>query len=521
MEKVIEYLEVIKEEIHKLSAGEDGWVDIDHLVESLSKSGKCPSISHNEILKEILFGALKNLNIFETSWNMVGNRIIDYIRIRKDVENNRVNLSKEEIIEIIRNLPTIEDGWVKLVDIGKTDINVMAKQDNIKLSKYLIEKYVDILEIKEVTNPEHPSVYFARIRENTANSSNLVAQPTLSRKAVVESSRGKREANAKMELRDWASIADEQIDFLAKFALEEKWYYGSTQPKHPLTGTKQYPLLTIYLNYTFKRLCQENKIQYTTNENKEYAAFNTGLVNNTYKYIYALFEPNHKSERQYWTLKSFVVNAEGDGKILNSFFKPLPEKADYFENKIENMFYDKSTGDLDYDSTHVLIDNISRFPIDFLKENCPNDFLIVDGLDIDDVNKKHYKDKTREEYFKKLGQKISNDLKILNRLKNRVDAAIDLAEKRVEWNYRTAIPMYNPRKEKCSLLFPLALIEEGRIDLALVVERTQSGNYQGHTVLTLNLAYSNSRLITRPDSDWLRTDSIPESEYEDIIDNND
>jgi hypothetical protein len=44
--------------------------------------------------------------------------------------------------------------------------------------------------------------------------------------------------------------------------------------------------------------------------------------------------------------------------------------------------------------------------------------------------------------------------------------------------------------------------------LALVVERKQSGAYQGQTVLPLAMAYNNSRLVTRPDSDWLKTDII-------------
>ena len=46
------------------------------------------------------------------------------------------------------------------------------------------------------------------------------------------------------------------------------------------------------------------------------------------------------------------------------------------------------------------------------------------------------------------------------------------------------------------------------MDLALVVAPLQSGAYQGQTVLPLDLAYNNSRLLTRPDSDWLRPDSI-------------
>lgn len=55
-------------------------------------------------------------------------------------------------------------------------------------------------------------------------------------------------------------------------------------------------------------------------------------------------------------------------------------------------------------------------------------------------------------------------------------------------------------------------MDESRIDLALVTEKTPSGNYQGHTILPLEWAYNNARLITRPDSDWLVADEIEESD---------
>lgn len=99
----------------------------------------------------------------------------------------------------------------------------------------------------------------------------------------------------------------------------------------------------------------------------------------------------------------------------------------------------------------------------------------------------------------------------MNRLKNRMADAVDLALKRVTWNYKTAIPMYYPKHNSGSLLLPLALMDEGRVDLALVVERQPSGAYQGQTILTLDMAYTDSRLVARPDSDWLRTDDIHNS----------
>ena len=54
------------------------------------------------------------------------------------------------------------------------------------------------------------------------------------------------------------------------------------------------------------------------------------------------------------------------------------------------------------------------------------------------------------------------------------------------------------------LLLPLCLLQDGKADLALVVEKEKDGRaYRGNTVLTLDMAYSNARLLARPDPDWL------------------
>jgi len=50
--------------------------------------------------------------------------------------------------------------------------------------------------------------------------------------------------------------------------------------------------------------------------------------------------------------------------------------------------------------------------------------------------------------------------------------------------------------------------------VALAVEKTPSGNYLGHTVLALDWAYKNARLICRPDSDWLDAQEIPEGQIQ-------
>ena len=66
-----------------------------------------------------------------------------------------------------------------------------------------------------------------------------------------------------------------------------------------------------------------------------------------------------------------------------------------------------------------------------------------------------------------------------------------------------------------SLLLPLDLTDDERPDVALVVELVESGAYLGQTILTMNMAYNNARLISRPDSDWLNT-SIQQGQVADL-----
>jgi hypothetical protein len=93
-----------------------------------------------------------------------------------------------------------------------------------------------------------------------------------------------------------------------------------------------------------------------------------------------------------------------------------------------------------------------------------------------------------------------------HRLRIALDGAIDHALKRVRHNYKTAVPQfYWPRgggRGQLKLLLPLCLTTPTGVDVALTVQR-HGEVYLASTVLTLEMAYNNARLIARPDSDWL------------------
>lgn len=312
----------------------------------------------------------------------------------------------------------------------------------------------------------------------------------------------------------WAGIPDAKYRELSQLALPEKWGFGESNT--------DLGILVNYLNYTYIRLKNEDKILYRKKEERgrlvTYASFNTGLVDKKYEDIYALFKENDPvlhPQSPPWFLVSFCVVGEGKaGKTMNELFNPFPVRANYFGSRVEDIFYDTSTGSINCDYTHILTERLGRFPKNFIKDNCGwinTSMLKIGDVTIDDVFDLPLTDPLRANYFLALGQRINDEPRALNMLKNRFMDAVDRTIKRVEWNYKTAVPMYFPRRDEVSLLLPLSLEDDFHVDLALVVKRLPSGNYQGQTVLTLDMAYLDSRLITRPDSDWLCASAITSS----------
>ena len=117
----------------------------------------------------------------------------------------------------------------------------------------------------------------------------------------------------------------------------------------------------------------------------------------------------------------------------------------------------------------------------------------------------------KKEYKERLVNAIKQDIDWFDSMNSRFKQAIERSLKRVEWNYKTAIPTYYIEEREISILLPLALESKGKINVALVCKHSYNpqkniNNYVGKTILTLEMAYSNARLITRPDSDWLLTD---------------
>ena len=263
---------------------------------------------------------------------------------------------------------------------------------------------------------------------------------------------------------DWAKTGDVFADALdmghprwakalADLAEEEGWNYKVNPSKDP------HQILRSYFKYTFLRI---NELpDHVVKSKSGSMAFNTGLVTRFQEQIFAVFLPRTATEKgPSWILHAF--EKESSHSFLHEFGGRIPPLARYFDSATQ-LVYDVALP-LKVNVEHVPHDP-ARFP-HALKGLSPTDLAAL------------------------------------------VNAKAPDAIERVRRNYKTAIPQFyrdgRSGVGKMQLLLPVALLSRDRVELALAVDRLDSGVYLGKTVLTLDWAYNNARLLTRPDSDWLR-----------------
>lgn len=375
-----------------------------------------------------------------------------------------------------------------LSDFGFIRCNVYPDQDiYFKLSWVQSNEPMTVgeqVEFELKTYGENIQAHFVqRLREPSDAPDALAISGTSQR-------RDPRTSYLPQRLLDWAYLGylPRVLSDLQQKAVREDWEFQNQNPD----PERPFPILYSYLSHTFGRLVLEDKVM--VNAQVRLAAFNTGLVDETYEPIYALFEPNDRTHPE-WKLLDFCVAAEGVyGRNLVRYFNPLPEQAHYFDEPAD-LLYDVREGGPQPSWDHIVIDNIDRYPTDFLRRHCPPSVTFVEPsrLAADE----------RVVFYNAYRRAVETDPQLYRVIKNRVSDAIDLAVKRITWNFKTAVPQYYPRTTRLSLLLPLCLVNDNRADMALVVERTESGSYLAPTVLPLDWAYNNARLVCQPNSDWL------------------
>lgn len=297
----------------------------------------------------------------------------------------------------------------------------------------------------------------------------------------------------------WSTI----LPVLADMALPEEWDFRDS-------STKNFFILRQYLKYTFLRLQHEEKI--LINEEGTFAAFNTGLLTIHYDDIYACFEKNSDTDSVIpWRFSSFCTEGgRGDGQRITIYFAQPPQPPRYI-NEVSDLLYDTHRRlAVNYD--HILTDNFGRIPLSYLYDACsryPEAMALIEKAE-----KCHFGTAGYHRYMRALAAFCSSQENALlsERIRSDIKRAIEKATKRIRWDYKTAVPIYYPAYNSLSLMIPLCLGSDQIADVALLVEKTESGNYLGHTIVTLPMAYLDARLLCRPNSDWLNPELISNSE---------
>ncbi|WP_420583105.1 DUF3825 domain-containing protein [Reichenbachiella sp.] len=244
---------------------------------------------------------------------------------------------------------------------------------------------------------------------------------------------------------------------LKSLAEPENWDY-ITKP------TEGIPVIYSYINHTFERIMEQNKgvEGKSSKDSSEYLYFNTGLVTPYQDEIYGYFEKIQITPSEEWGLSEPVykfLEFETDQSRYRKYFPNSPTIASYFsEAEVHELIFDTSlnTGKVIIDKEHIK-NRKARFPDQ-----------------INQLDDEHFFDA--------------------------IEKSIELAVKRIKRNYKTAIP--HSYEGKIQFLLPLCMLSKKDADLALVVNKEEHV-YQAHTVLTLDQAYNNARLLAKPDREWL------------------
>lgn len=402
------------------------------------------------------------------------------------------------------SIPSKGDGWLNLASLG-----LELRRNGIDYSRLGYDKLVTFIKSLhgvDLFRDESKTLPVIFVRENPDNS-------TANEKGNQLSDTWLK--NPSQLLMNWAFMGYIPTTFskLKRMALEEDWGTiegGDGKKYYPKNdkGEEYFPILYNYLIYTFYKLYRDKNIFYSKNGN--YAVFNTGLVDSRYKQIYALFGKNRDKNRNVdWYLIDFCIEGEElAGKTLVAQFEKMPPVVHYFK-QVTDLLYDTGIGKPVLDYQHIIVERIDRLPADFVNANAPRGFEIQDTrcMSGDD----------RKEYYNNLRQAIQNDPEAYRQMTDRIDSALSVSIARVKWNFKSAIPMYYPKKNKMCLFLPLCLVKDNKVDIALVVEKTPSGRYQGATIYKLGWAYKCARLVCRPDSDWL-TVSVTNTSLDDLED---
>lgn len=238
------------------------------------------------------------------------------------------------------------------------------------------------------------------------------------------------------------------LDEIDELAIEEKWDYDYYPSKI------RHPILKSYLENIYFKLVSENKI--VKNSNK--VIFNTGLINIYFEEIFIVCDVSSRLTIRGPRLNNAKVCLSSQSVFYRNF-NVKPKMAKFFNNIYELIYDPELETELRY--KHIIEDNYPRI-----------------------------KDK--------VGALTKAQLIML------LPKAAEISAMLAERNYKLIVPQYWKKSKSIQFLMPIYFSGEfsGRPDVALVLEKHETC-YRGSTILKIDMAYQNARVLARPDTFWL------------------
>lgn len=267
---------------------------------------------------------------------------------------------------------------------------------------------------------------------------------------------------------DW-NDAISFLEDIAENTIPEKWTYNYHKSGIP------HPILKSYLENVFEKLKKEEGKILKSDDNR-YVVFNSNLLDRYFHDVFIVAEViiedgvlTYHNPFRYKGLRHLIeLNFMVGGRTINNE-EQLPETPTFFHDINEVVFQTSWAIDRSFENfKHIIEERKDRFPIS---------------------------------YQAKKDDELARDLD------NAIKYAIAIAQR----NYKFIVPQYRPQIDKIQLLMPIYLSGSftEKPDFALILDPdTVNQIYIPQTILPLDAAYQNARLITKPDEVWLNPENI-------------
>ena len=273
--------------------------------------------------------------------------------------------------------------------------------------------------------------------------------------------------------------AEDGEKFLAGLALR-------AMPEHWDSALGKYAVLKAYVTQTYRRLKNESAVlgKETLPERSGYVFMNTGLLDRYYRELFIAAEKTEDTNGETVLAGASVVSSE-DALIAGNFPETeRPPMASFYTDA------DGKTIVLQFDPNLTVATNDSH--------------VFEDGLANGRIP-------VFSEQWKKAATEEEKE-KIAAQTAAKIQGALSRSRILAKRNPRFAVPQYWPEDGTIQYLLPLYIGDVYTDDIPDCVlalkEKTGTGimkYYLAATVLTPAMAYSNARLLSRPDSTWIES----------------